>query len=69
MVRMQGDMAKPPEQRLNYKHCFDALYRVRVDHRVLFLICHLAAPCRWSAKKVFLRLHAVSGLMSSVRSS
>ena len=29
MVRMQGDMAKPPEKRLNYKHCFDALFRVR----------------------------------------
>lgn len=25
---MQGDMAKPPEKRLNYKHCFDALFRV-----------------------------------------
>lgn len=28
MVRMQGDMAKPPEKRLNYKHCFDALFRM-----------------------------------------
>ena len=28
MVRMQGDMAKPPEKRLNYKHALDALYRV-----------------------------------------
>ena len=26
---MQGDMAKPPEKRLNYKHCLDALFRVR----------------------------------------
>lgn len=25
---MQGDMAKSPEKRLNYKHCFDALFRV-----------------------------------------
>lgn len=28
MVRMQGDLGKPPEKRLNYKHCFDALFRV-----------------------------------------
>ena len=25
---MQGDFAKPPEQRLNYKHSLDGLYRV-----------------------------------------
>ena len=24
----QGDFAKPPEKRFNYKHCFDALFRV-----------------------------------------
>ena len=29
MVRLQGDFAKPPEKRFNYKHCFDALFRVR----------------------------------------
>jgi hypothetical protein len=29
MVRMQGDFAKPPEKRLNYKNCFDGLFRVR----------------------------------------
>jgi len=28
MVRMQGDFAKPPEKRLNYKHCFDGLFRM-----------------------------------------
>ncbi|KAI0777902.1 dicarboxylic acid transporter [Irpex lacteus] len=28
MVRMQGDAAKPIEKRLNYKHCFDALFRM-----------------------------------------
>ena len=28
MVRMQGDMAKPPEKRPNYKHCLDALARM-----------------------------------------
>ena len=28
MVRMQGDFAKPPEKRLNYKNCFDGLYKV-----------------------------------------
>ncbi|KAF9238238.1 mitochondrial carrier domain-containing protein [Melanogaster broomeanus] len=27
-VRLQGDLAKPPEKRFNYKHCFDALFRV-----------------------------------------
>lgn len=26
---MQGDFAKPPEKRLNYKNCFDGLFRVR----------------------------------------
>lgn len=28
MVRLQGDFAKPPEKRFNYKHCLDALYRM-----------------------------------------
>jgi dicarboxylate transporter 10 len=28
MVRMQADMAKPPEKRLNYKHSIDGLIRV-----------------------------------------
>lgn len=28
MVRLQSDLAKPPEKRFNYKHCFDALFRV-----------------------------------------
>ncbi|KAF8506238.1 mitochondrial carrier domain-containing protein [Hysterangium stoloniferum] len=28
MVRMQADYAKPPEKRLNYKHCFDGLFRM-----------------------------------------
>ena len=31
MVRLQGDFAKPPEKRFNYKHCFDALFRVSVS--------------------------------------
>ena len=26
-VRLQGDMAKPLDKRLNYKHCFDGLFR------------------------------------------
>lgn len=28
MVRLQSDLAKPPEKRFNYKHCFDALFRM-----------------------------------------
>lgn len=28
MVRLQADMAKPVEKRLNYKHCFDGLFRM-----------------------------------------
>ncbi|KAK0438781.1 mitochondrial carrier [Armillaria solidipes] len=28
MVRLQGDFAKPPEKRFNYKHCIDALFRM-----------------------------------------
>jgi len=28
MVRLQGDFAKPPEKRFNYKHCLDALFRM-----------------------------------------
>ncbi|KAH8109996.1 mitochondrial carrier [Phellopilus nigrolimitatus] len=31
MVRLQGDFAKPPEKRLNYKNCFDGLYRMVRD--------------------------------------
>ncbi|ETW75475.1 mitochondrial carrier protein [Heterobasidion irregulare TC 32-1] len=27
-VRLQGDFAKAPEKRFNYKHCFDALFRM-----------------------------------------
>ncbi|KAI9450585.1 mitochondrial carrier domain-containing protein [Russula earlei] len=27
-VRLQGDFAKLPEKRFNYKHCFDALFRM-----------------------------------------
>ncbi|KIY47727.1 mitochondrial carrier [Fistulina hepatica ATCC 64428] len=34
MVRMQGDFAKPPEKRFNYKHCFDALYKMVRDEGV-----------------------------------
>ncbi|TFK47395.1 dicarboxylic acid transporter [Heliocybe sulcata] len=28
MVRLQADAAKPPEKRLNYKNCFDGLFRM-----------------------------------------
>jgi len=31
MVRMQGDFAKPPEKRLNYKNCFDGLFKMIRD--------------------------------------
>ncbi|EIW56191.1 mitochondrial carrier [Trametes versicolor FP-101664 SS1] len=34
MVRMQGDFAKPPEKRLNYKNCLDGLYRMVRDEGV-----------------------------------
>ncbi|KAL5521235.1 hypothetical protein ACEPAG_9158 [Sanghuangporus baumii] len=34
MVRMQGDFAKPPEKRLNYKHSLDGLYRMVRDEGV-----------------------------------
>lgn len=37
MVRLQGDFAKPPEQRFGYKHCFDALFRVRGSLFLSFL--------------------------------
>lgn len=45
MVRMQGDFAKPPEKRLNYKNCFDGLYKVRgrlrsgAHNELFFWIC------------------------------
>ncbi|KAJ7922687.1 mitochondrial carrier domain-containing protein [Mycena leptocephala] len=28
MARLQGDFAKPPEKRFNYKNCFDALFHM-----------------------------------------
>jgi len=31
MVRLQADAAKPIEKRLNYKHCFDGLYKMVRD--------------------------------------
>ncbi|KAL1938752.1 hypothetical protein VTO73DRAFT_11355 [Trametes versicolor] len=34
MVRMQGDFAKPPEKRLNYRNCLDGLYRMVRDEGV-----------------------------------
>jgi len=34
MVRLQGDFAKPPEKRFNYKNCFDALYRMVRDEGI-----------------------------------
>ncbi|CUA73234.1 Mitochondrial dicarboxylate transporter [Rhizoctonia solani] len=34
MVRMQGDFAKSPEKRLNYKHCFDGLFKMIRDEGV-----------------------------------
>ena len=34
---MQGDLGKPPEKRLNYKHCFDALFRVSALCRLVSL--------------------------------
>ena len=36
MVRLQGDFAKPPEKRFNYKNCFDALFRVRLSYPIHF---------------------------------
>ena len=36
-VRLQGDFAKPPEKRFNYKHCFDALFRVCDDLNLILL--------------------------------
>lgn len=45
MVRLQGDFAKPPEKRFNYKHCFDALFRVRTPSSPALLACApIAAP-------------------------
>lgn len=42
MVRMQGDFAKPPEKRLNYKHCFDGLFKVSEDIlSYLHIVCEL----------------------------
>lgn len=34
MVRMQGDFAKPPEKRLNYKNSIHGLYRMVRDEGV-----------------------------------
>ncbi|KAH8104379.1 hypothetical protein DFH11DRAFT_1648135 [Phellopilus nigrolimitatus] len=32
LVRLQGDFAKPPEKRLNYKNCSDGFYRMVRDN-------------------------------------
>jgi len=37
MVRLQADAAKPIEKRLNYKHCFDGLYKMVRDEGVASL--------------------------------
>jgi hypothetical protein len=44
MVRLQGDFAKAPEKRFNYKHCFDALYRVRCALFYFILYRFISAP-------------------------
>jgi hypothetical protein len=45
MVRLQGDFAKPPEKRFNYKHCFDALFRVSsLDLPSSELQCNMQCP-------------------------
>jgi len=45
MVRLQGDFAKPPEKRFNYKNCFDALYRVCLlsSFCLLHVVCGVAS--------------------------
>ena len=35
MVRLQGDMAKPVDKRLNYKNCFDGLFRASLRSQTL----------------------------------
>jgi hypothetical protein len=44
MVRLQGDFAKPPEKRFNYKHCLDALFRVSIC--VPTLLAAIAEPVK-----------------------
>lgn len=39
-VRMQGDYGKPADKRLNYRHCFDGLFRVsRRQQQLGFCMC------------------------------
>ena len=48
MVRLQGDFAKPPEKRLNYKNSLDGLYRVRLcspSVSFLFEVCLTCCTC------------------------
>lgn len=55
MVRMQGDFAKAPEKRFNYKHCFDGLYRVSpFFFPSLVSVLYTDPPIRWFEKKVVL---------------
>lgn len=37
LIRMTSDGRLPPEQRRNYKHVFDALYRISKEEGVLAL--------------------------------
>ncbi|KAF7333598.1 hypothetical protein MSAN_02418800 [Mycena sanguinolenta] len=41
MVRLQGDFAKPPEKRFNYKHCFRCAVFVYVSSCVFFRLDHM----------------------------
>lgn len=46
MVRLQGDFAKAPEKRFNYKHCFDALFRVSSGLSPHFVSMGKSLACR-----------------------
>lgn len=63
MVRMQGDFAKPPEKRLNYKHCFDGLYRVSMVYPTPPGSVINIDTIRWSVTKAHPPLHAAWALM------
>lgn len=66
MVRLQGDFAKPPEKRFNYKHCFDALFRVSL-YLAFFSLNILESPftvpravCSWVVNQSENRIGASS---------
>ncbi|KAI6010328.1 hypothetical protein EDC04DRAFT_2580982, partial [Pisolithus marmoratus] len=63
MVHLQCDFAKPPKKHFNYKHCFDALFRVTyvdlISHFLLQLTSLRPLGLQYSLPMLFAWHHSL----------